>query len=160
MSTVTVCISCCQWVCISLAFSLQWMTNMVVKSVYLIKFVNEANTLVCQDQCSSLQSPLPCSRATFHIGCQTDSWCSLTSSKHCPRRYLLNILQKLWFGCTRVTTDEYIDISTHLVFLAWISHINIFTQSCLKHPFPRKRWYLYWKQCCSWPAGPMHAPSH
>jgi hypothetical protein len=121
----------CSWVIQQSSAKREWVC--VCVCVYLVKLINEANTLVSQHQCSSLQSPLPCSWAAFHISSQTNSWCSLTSSKHCSRCYLLNILEKLWFCCTRVTTDEYIDISTHLVFLAWISNItHVFIWSDLK----------------------------
>jgi hypothetical protein len=83
-----------------------------VRIVHLVKLVDQAHSLVRQHQRTTLQRPLTRHRILPHARRQTDRTSSLTRRKHSSVRRLLDVLQELRLGCSGVTEEEDVDITT------------------------------------------------
>ena len=82
---------------------------------YLVEFVDQADSLVCQNQRPSLQRPLPGDGVSLDVRRQPHSRRPLPRGVHNPRRCLLNILQKLGLGSARIATQKNVNVSSHFV---------------------------------------------
>ena len=88
------------------------------KTIYLIKLINEAETLVGQDEGTGLKSPFSRDGWALNVSRKTDSRGTLASCKHCPRGNLLDVLEKLRLGRTGVSTNENVDVTANSMLLS------------------------------------------
>lgn len=87
--------------------------------IYLIKLINHADSFICQYQCSGLQRPLLCHRTPLDVGREPHGRGTLPRCENGARGDLLDVLEKLRLCCPWISTEEDIDITTDLVFLAY-----------------------------------------
>lgn len=80
--------------------------------VHLVKLVDQADTLVRQDERPTLETPLARDGVLPHARRQTDGTCALARRKHGAVRRLLDILEHLRLGRTRVTEQKHVDVAT------------------------------------------------
>ena len=83
--------------------------------VHLVKLVDQANTFVSQYQGTSFESPLTSHWISMYSRSQSYSTCSFTSGVDHSWIDLLNILEELRLGCSRVSEKQHVDITSNLV---------------------------------------------
>jgi len=71
--------------------------------IHLIELIDEANTLVSKDKCSSFESPFFRDWVFVDSCSETNSTSSFTCGVNTPVEDLLNVLQELRLGCTRIS---------------------------------------------------------
>ena len=84
--------------------------------IHFIKLINKTNSLISQDQCSSLKCPFLSDWISMHSSSQTDSTCSLSGSVDYSWEDLLNILEELRLGSSWVSQEQTVDVSSDLMF--------------------------------------------
>ncbi len=86
-----------------------------VMFIHLIELINQTDSFVGQNKCSRLKYPFVASEILFDTCCETDSRSSLTSCIDTPVEGLLDALEELGLGSSRVSDHEDIDIPSNLV---------------------------------------------
>jgi hypothetical protein len=84
--------------------------------IHLVKLVDQAGSLVCQDKSTTLESPFACHRIFSDTRSQTDSTRTLACGEHSSMGSLLDVFQKLGFGRSGVSKEKDVDVSTDPVF--------------------------------------------
>jgi len=78
--------------------------------IHLIKFINQADPSVCQDQGASLQCPLPSHRVLVDASSQPHSTGAFPSGIDAAVEDLLHVLQELRLGSSRVSQEQHVDV--------------------------------------------------
>mmetsp|Transcript_3255 Transcript_3255/g.3918 ORF Transcript_3255/g.3918 Transcript_3255/m.3918 type:complete len:282 (-) Transcript_3255:919-1764(-) len=95
--------------------------------IHLIKLINKAYSSIRKDKCTTFQCPLFGHGILVYTCRKTYSTCTLSSGIHSSRRSCFCILQHLTLGCSRITQQQDIHITTNPMFI-----INIFRNSTKK----------------------------
>lgn len=86
-----------------------------VRVVHLVKLVDETGALVGENERATFESPFASNGILANAGRKTDRRCALARSEHRPMSRLLNVLQELRFGRSRITKQQYVDVATDSV---------------------------------------------
>lgn len=89
--------------------------NVPVRVVHLVEFVDQADALVGQDECTTFETPLAGDGVLADAGRQTDRTGTLSSCKDRAVRSLFDVLEHLRLGGTGVSEKEDVDVATNAV---------------------------------------------
>lgn len=79
---------------------------------HLVKFINAANPLVRQHQCTTLQHHVSRLGVFAHIRCQTNSTAATAAGVNAAWGELVDIGEQLRLGHTRVTHQQDVDVTS------------------------------------------------
>ena len=83
--------------------------------VHLIKLINEADSFIGEDECSTLERPLTSDWVSMHAGRKTDGACTFTCRVDDAMVDLFDVLEELTLGCAWVSEQEHINVTTDSV---------------------------------------------
>lgn len=88
------------------------MDRSTILVVHLVELIDQAQTFVCQDEGTTLESPLTCDGIFVDTCGETDSAGTLACGVHTTVEDLLDVLEELRLGCAGVSQKQYVDVTT------------------------------------------------
>ena len=80
--------------------------------IHLIELIDEAQALISQHQCSTLECPLSRDGVFMDTGSETDCRGTLTSGVNAAVEHLLHVLKELRLGSTGVSQEQNVDVTS------------------------------------------------
>ncbi len=85
--------------------------------IHLVKLINQADSLVCQDERASLKRPFASDRVLVNTRSEADRTGAFTSCVNHSVVNLLDVFEELRLGCTGVSKKQHVDVATDSVLV-------------------------------------------